>query len=301
ATAAYLQYRWKMGAVTVYPGVRYEHVTLTRLDYGKEDPERKGTDLLSRSNTVDALLPGISVELMMSPTSRLIGGMHKGFAPPGSNEGARPEASVNYEIGWRQRKGVVATEVIGFFHHYMNLLGTDLGAAGGSGSTDTYNGGKARAGGVEFLLSSAFLSRHGDWYVPVSVSYTYTAGAFGNSFESGFEGWGTVEEGDALPYLAPHRLTLETGLVHPRVSVYLTASYSAAMRTQAGKGALNEAYATDEHIVIDLAVQAPISDQITFFSTVRNLANSVYVVARRPAGARPGLPRSVEIGMEGRF
>ncbi|MDX1479317.1 MAG: TonB-dependent receptor [Saprospiraceae bacterium] len=301
ATSGYLQYRLSTHALTLYPGIRYEHVTLTRQDYGKEDPQRSGQDLKTRSNQVAAWLPGIGFDLALSPQHRIIGGVHKGFAPPGSNEGAKPEESVNYELGWRSRNGVLTSEVIAFLHDYQNLLGADLGAAGGNGSTDTYNGGAAHVGGFEVLVSYAVSKSQLDWHVPLQLSYSYTYGAFDNAFDSTFDGWGLVEQGDQLPYLAPHRISVEAGLVHPALSTYMTMRYTSAMRTQSGRGPLLESLSTDAHLVIDWSVQANLSEDVRLVGTVRNLTNARYIVARRPAGARPGMPRSAEIGLAASF
>ena len=37
---------------------------------------------------------------------------------------------------------------------------------------------------------------------------------------------------------------------------------------------------------------------VTLFVTVQNLTNQAYIAARRPAGARPGLPRMLMGGIK---
>ena len=112
------------------------------------------------------------------------------------------------ELGYKQQTKKAAVQAILFMNNYTNLLGTDLAAAGGGGSTELYNGGAARTQGLEFLLSYNLSSElFKKVRFPMSLVYTYTDGYFRNNFESSFEGWGSVSSGDELPYLAHHQGT----------------------------------------------------------------------------------------------
>ena len=192
---------------------------------------------------------------------------------------------------------------VGFFNAYSNLLGSDLAASGGGGSTDQFNGGEVDVMGAELALT-ADLARSANlagWTLPVRFAYTFTDAHFKNSFESEFEGWGSVEAGDALPYLARHQMALSVGVEHGPVSLNLASNYVSAMRTEAGQGDLPKSTGTDARFVLDASAEWVFRTGLALFGRVHNLTDVTYVVARRPAGLRPGLPRTVAVGVRARL
>jgi Fe(3+) dicitrate transport protein len=302
AVAAFVQYNGALGRVAVRPGLRFERIDLERTDYGTNDPDRKGSDLATRSNEVRVLIPGVGIDYEVVDDVIAFAGVHRGFAPPGSSPGADAETSVSYELGGRFLDRFGRGEVVFFFTDYENLLGTDLAAAGGSGSQDLFNGGAAEVLGLE--LSGQYdlgVFVPGGYSVPVRFAYTFTRGVFRNSFESDFEPWGTVESGDALPYLAPHQVAWGLGIEGQRFGVDVSAKYTASMRTEAGTGPLLATGSTDPHVVIDLAGAFVVSRNVRITASVLNVTDATYVAARRPAGVRPGLPRRFKAGVQARF
>jgi len=164
AIASYLQYELKIGQFTATPGIRYEKISQKRLDYGKTDPDRIGTNLAERSNTVNVFIPGIGFDYRFTRYLSTFMGVHKGFAPPGSKENLKPEKSINYELGTRYAKNGLSGQAVLFFNDYSNLLGTDLEASGGDGTNEQFNAGAVKTKGLEFnvtydLLSSKELSQ----------------------------------------------------------------------------------------------------------------------------------------------
>ncbi len=302
AVAAFVQYEIMFGFAKLTPGLRYEHVTLDRTDYGRDDPERIGTDLSERSNAVDALIPGIGLDYHFGRGIHAFGGIHKGFAPPGSREGTRPESSVNYEAGLRLVGDLSRAEAVLFYSDYDNLLGSDLAAAGGGGTTDQFNGGAVRVTGIELSGEVDFgvLSRRG-FSIPLRYNYTFTSARFGSSFESEFEPWGTVDRDDELPYVPRHQFTVSAGFESSGFSLDGTANYVSAMRTVAGRGVVLDDQSTDAHVTIDVSGTYRIRRQVHLFATILNLTDAEYVAARRPAGARPGLPRQLLVGIKARI
>jgi Fe(3+) dicitrate transport protein len=302
ALATYLQYRITFGKLTATPGIRYENITLTRRDFGKDDPARTGTDLNDRSNTVNAVMPGISLDYAFSDHLSTFAGVHKGFSPPGSNEGALPEESVNYEVGLRYNKHGFYGSVVGFFNDYSNLLGADLAAGGGGGSTETFNGGKARTLGVELLLTYDLLSSlKANFNLPLTVSYTYTNATFQNDFQSTMGYWGTVASGDLIPYLAPHQLSVALSLDHRKFAFNVSTKYQSAMRDRAGTGEIASVDRIDSFFVMDLSASYNIYKQASLFASATNVTDAVYSVARRPHGLRPGMPRAFMVGIRANF
>lgn len=302
AMAAYLQYKLEYKRLLVVPGIRFEDITLNRNDYGKNDVTRFGSNLAQRSNKVHVFIPGIGASYQLSEYFTSFIGVHKGFSPPGSNVGALPESSTNYEIGLRAKQEKVSGEAIFYLNNYSNLLGADLAAAGGGGTNSLYNGGEAVAKGVEFQFEyMAFATTNSKIRLPLGVVYTYTDAEFKSDFDSDFEGWGKVSANDKLPYVAAHQFAVTTSLEHEKFNLNFSGKYVSEMRTAAGQGATLATAITDDYFVVDLSANYLIDKRFTLFGNVTNLLDNSYIVARRPSGVRPGMPRSFNFGAKVRF
>ncbi len=70
------------------------------------------------------------------------------------------------------------------------------------------------------------------------------------------------------------------------------------MRTKAGSGALDNEYSTEDLTQIDITSEYKLNDKSNLFLTIKNLTNSQSIVARRPAGLRPTLPRTLSLGIK---
>ncbi len=302
ALAAYAQVLIKAGRVSFKPGLRLESVVQRRKDFGKSDPLREALDVKRRRNASTALLPGLGVTYSISPYMTGFAGLHKGFAPPGTTEGARPESSLNLEMGARYHRGPRTFEVVGFVSDYANLLGADLMASGGTGSSDLFNGGAALVQGLE-LSGSYNLGALADWRasVPVALAYTHTRGTFSSDFESSFDPWGSVSSGDELPYLARNQLNASLGVERERWEVAISGFWTGATRTVAGQGSIPDASRIDGHFTLDISADVELAGGIRAFGVIRNLTDELYVAARRPAGLRPGMPRSLMAGLRASF
>ena len=303
AWAFFVQDEISVGRWVVTPGLRYENVELIRTDYASADPNRAAPTGV-RTNRVDVLIPGVGVAVNLTPAFGIFGGVHKGFAPPGpgSTEETEVESSVNYELGVRTQRAALRAQLAGFFNDYENLLGRDTLSSGGSGSGLLFNGGKARIFGLESSLQSD-LRRIWDAGVslPVRFSYTFTRAEFRSSFDSGFEPWGTVTSGDDLPYVPNHQLSMGIGFSRSKWNVDFETNYVGAMRTQAGSGPLRRLFSTDARWVLNVTADYGLTEGTRLFLAVQNLADNEYVVARQPAGARPGLPRTFTAGLRFRL
>lgn len=302
ALSAYAQYKVDINKLTLTTGLRHEHISIDRSDYGKEDPGRTGSDLSSRGNVIDVWIPGIAASYQLGKTSSLFGGVHRGFAPPGSKEGTNPEKSWNYELGYRINEEGWNAQVTAYHNDYSNLLGADLASSGGTGTQDLFNGGSAVAQGVEAQMSYDLLSSStASVKLPISMAYTYSKAFFTNSFDSEFDAWQAVEEGDKLPYVPAHQIALSASIEHSRYLFDISTRYSTAMLTQAG-GFDNASIArTDESFTVDIALNYKLSKELSAFVNVNNAFNNIYVVSRRPAGVRPNLPRTFNLGLKANF
>lgn len=305
ALAFSVQDRISLGRWTVTPGLRLETIDLSRLDYGTANPERDPAGSTRRERDVDVLVPGVGVTYRLDDRSSLLAGVHRGFAPPapGSNDDADPEESVNYEVGYRFAGRDWSSELVGFFNDYDNLLGNDTISSGGTGEGDQFNGGKAAVHGLEATWAGdpgrALNLRVG---LPMSLTYTYTRAEFRSSFDSEFAGWGSeVVTGDELPYLPRHQASLSAGVVGARWSGHLGASFTDGMRTRAGQGPVPVEESTDAYVLVDLKVSYDVRSGLELYTQVRNLTDEVYIAARRPAGARPGIGRTALAGISWNF
>jgi Fe(3+) dicitrate transport protein len=298
ANAFYIQPRYMDGRVTIQPGLRHETITLRREDFGKNDVARTGANLATRENKVSVWIPGLGASVRVADGTTVFGGVHRGFAPPGSSEGTRAEKSVNWEVGARHEAGALRAGIALYYNDFSNLLGSDLAASGGTGSGDQFNGGRADVKGAELQLSRN-LGALIDWRfsVPLSVTYSYTHATFGSSFESDFDAWGTVQEGDELPYIPRHQGSVEIGLEGNAFDVQLQAIHVGRMRTVAGQGDFNPAASTDRHFLLEASAGYTFREHVRVFAVMRNMTDEVYIAARRPAGLRPGLPRTTILGM----
>ena len=119
-----------------------------------------------------------------------------------------------------------------------------------------------------------------------------------NDFTSQFNAWGTVVTGDKLPYIAEHQLFAEGALENKQWSVTLSSKYTSAMRTQAGQRAMVASESVDAALILDLSGEYRIVGHIRLYFSVRNVTDQVYIVAQRPAGIRPGLPRTFAAGIK---
>ncbi len=295
ALALFIQDRIDVGSWSVTPGVRFETIHFTRTDYRTDDPNRIAPDRV-RENGVNVLIPGIGASYAVRDELRLFGGVHRGFSPPspGADGETRAETSVNYELGVRYNTGEVNGQLVGFFNDYGNILGAATLATGGTGVGDQFNGGAVNAFGIETSLQSRQLGFGGTpLTVPWGLTFTYTKAQFQTAFESDFAPWGSVERGDRVPYIPGAQLSGWVGVEHNRWSITAGANYSAAMRTVAGQGALRDGERTDAFVVVSTSADFEFGQSSSFYVAVQNLTGASYVVARRPAGARPGLPRTI--------
>ena len=211
--------------------------------------------------------------------------------------------SINYELGVRYAKNTLSAEAVVFFNDYSNLLGSDLAASGGSGTTDMFNGGEVRTVGLELQASYDILSfrKNSSFRMPISLTYTFTDAQFENSFESEYEGWGNVSAGDDFPYLARSQFSFVIALEHRKFSLNLSGRYTDSMRTLPGQGEMDPDKRTDAYFIIDASAAYHVHNNISLFGSATNLTNKVYMVATRPAGLRPGMPMAFNIGVKTAF
>lgn len=310
ATATFAQVHLEAGRLGLSPGIRYEDITYTLTNW-RTAPAENGrvSERPTYSRRTSVALPGLGATLKVAEGLTLLGGVHRGFSPGGISVSGTDvnetfsELSTNYEAGFRATGRAWEAEVIGFYNDYENLLGKDSLAGGGAGSQELFNGGKSRVQGLELSLGLDPGRRLGWAFgVPLSAALTLTDAVFLNGFTTSFQDWApAVAEGDQIPYIPRLQASAKAGLEAGPASLGLILRHVAEVRTKAGQGAPAAAESVPAHTVADLNAGWAYAPGARFFVNVKNLADTVYLAARRPAGLRPGLPRTVSGGVSLEF
>ena len=301
AFAGSLLYKLRYNNLSLTPGIRYENIILSRDNFGSNDPNRTGSNLSTRENSVDVFIPGIGFNYKFNQNTSIYGGVHKGFSPPGNEPGEKAEESINYELGSRFNYKGLRGEFVAFFNDYSNLLGSDLAATGGTGSLDQFNAGEVSVKGIELLLNYNLLENNTKLSLPITFGYTYTDTEFLNSFGSSDELWGEVSVGDELPYIAKHQFNTSISLEHAKFELNLNGRYNGAFRTLAGTETITDSNGVTANFIIDFSGKYHLNKNLSFTGNVINLLDETYTVSRVPAGLRPGHPFGAYAGLEFRF
>lgn len=287
----------RTGKWILTPGVRFEDVDLRRFDFSTSDPSRSQGPTRVRENSVSMAIPGIGALYRLNSNWRLLAGVHKGFNPPAPGSSAGEESSLNIEVGTRFDNDALRFEAIYFSNDYDNLVGTVTESTGGGGDIgDQFDGGEVIVSGLE--LSSGYNWTVGSIDIPLGLKYTWTTTAeFQSSFDSNFEPWGEVEKGDELPYIPEHQLSVTAGLEAQKWRSNVAANYIGQLRTKAAQGSFEPAESISSHVVWDLMAAWQFTRQLSAYVKIDNLLDETYIAARRPAGVRPGLPRTAYLGL----
>jgi len=301
AVAVFLQDNLDWNRLHATIGVRIETIDLKRSDFGRNDPGRTGADLSTRDNSLTAVSPAFGAVYDITDQLSVLGGVYRGFAPPSpGNSQSSEEKSTNWEAGFRWSDGSASIEAIGFFNHYQNLLGTCTESTGGNCLIgEQFDGGEVDVYGLEFVSTadaSAWLNT--PFNIPLSAVYTLTETEFKTSFDSAFGPWGDVVAGDELPYVGEHQLFLTGGVEGDRWGGEIAMLYQSERRTIAGQGAVAPNERLDAHTVVDFSAYVQVFDGVKLRGKVENLFDEVYIAADRPAGLRPGLPRTFWVGVD---
>ena len=207
------------------PGLRVESIRTELTDRG-------GNGGLVENDAL-VFVPGVGAWVSLGEHWGLLGGVHQGFSPlaPGSNAQAKPEKSTNYEVGTRWQYSKVRGELIGFFNDYNNLVGTCTQSAGCAEEDidEQFNAGRAHILGAEAVIGTATGLGFG-YALNVDVTYTWTKARFKSDFDSSFSQWGSVKEGDILPYVPEHQASVRVGVQDKTTGVTVTTTHVGEMR-----------------------------------------------------------------------
>lgn len=314
--ALFANYKLQYKKLSISAGFRQETIALDFLNYGTTDYARTGQNLMSASNKLQVWLPGANFSYQMNSNNSFFFGAHKGFSPPGmpstsSNDQAKSEVAINYELGYRftnrQQRQIQA---VLFSSDYTNLLGSDNISGGGMGTGELFNAGKARVQGLE--LSALYVlkfHKSKNIHLPLQMSYTYTHATFSETFINGGGDWGSgqISSGDYIPFITPHLLSGSIGLEHKKWTALLSTNYVGSTRTTPGQNELifatsNQNYTLVNSIqaftVLDFSFNFQINTYWSAYTTIQNVTNNMAIVANLPQGYRSALPRALQLGFK---
>ncbi|MEZ4313329.1 MAG: TonB-dependent receptor [Polyangiaceae bacterium] len=278
------------GPVTVTAGVRAESI------HGSFRDRLTG---VSERLVQQVVLPGGGAFLALPHGLGVFAGAYQGFSPipPGQSSSVRPEKSVNYEAGVRFSPRTFRAEVIGFYNDYSNLSDVCTLSSGCvvENLDRQFDGGRARVYGLEaYIESEVQLWRQVT--LPGRLAYTFTEARFASSFDSADPIFGDVEEDDVIPYIPQHQLSASVGFEMGRWAVNVAGTYVSPMREVAGSGEPAPGQATDESFSLDAAASVRLCSFVMLYASGRNLTNQAVIASRRPFGARPAAPLSIQGG-----
>ena len=296
AWSAFIHDRIEWNAWTFTPGLRFESIDLSRVDYDTsgEDPASRNPDNVKsvRSNEVDVWIPGIGLLFDFNDELRLVAGVHRGFSTPGNKPGVDPEESVNYELGLRWTSGRVALDVMGFYNDYENLVGVCTNSSGADCEPgDSFNGKGVSVPGIEVSFYAGLENDTG-WAFPVNLTYTWMDAEFQDSFDSDF--FGEVMKGDPVPYIPNQQARASLGAEFGKFAGYISYTFVDGVCTQAACGAFEK---TEAAHLFDLGLHYRLNERWEIYGIGENLADEVYIAGRDPYGARPDKSRSFTMGV----
>jgi Fe(3+) dicitrate transport protein len=281
--------------LTVTPGVRVE---LLRWVF------RDRMTAASNGDAAQEVLPGVGAYYAVTDALGLLGGVYRGMSPPAPDVQSHPdpEISVNYEAGARLTTSAVRAEVIGYYNDYSNLTSICT-LSGGCAEEDLdqqTDAGEARIYGFESLLEiEAPLTA--SLKLPLRATYTLTRTEFLEEFGSFDPSFGQVRAGYEMPYVPEHQAFASVGLEADRAGGYVAGNYVSKMRETAGDAPLEDVTTTDEQFTVDVGAHYKPFGFLKIYGHVRNLFDELYIVSRRPYGARPNAPRWVQVGVKAEF
>lgn len=296
AWAAYVYDRIEYERWVFTPGLRYEDIELTRTRYWTNTTNPASRDATnfrdSRENHVTVWLPGVGAMFALTPATRVVGGVHRGFATPGNQPGVDPEESTNYELGLRHETNRLSLDAMFFFNDYENLVGVCTNSSGGDCTPgDAFNGEGVHIPGFE-LSAQTVLDAGSSWQIPLQLAYTWMDAKFQSSFTSDF--FGPVQAGDPVPYVPDIQAWASAGLTGTHWSFYLSVNHVSSVCTRATCGTYEK---TESSTIFDASAHYQINPKWEAYATIENLGDQLYLVAREPYGARPNKPRTFMTGL----
>jgi Fe(3+) dicitrate transport protein len=306
AKALFIEDEIKMGALTLRPGIRYEH-----LDVGNTTGAG-----VHRSADEHLVMGGLGGTYDFDDANSLFGGVYRGASPAnpaGYLAGTESEESLGFELGYRHRKDALRSELVGFFTDYDSLIAPVV-ADGFAGLAPSTNGGSAESMGLEGLVEYDFGTANGWGYgLPVYLSATYTHAEFtdvGGRLGNAAGLFAGAIDGNEIPYIPEWKLAAGIALTAERWAVNLDASflsstwgsgYNGDQRLNDNGTVANPSSVDgkiDSLFLVDLTGHYQVNDNLKLVAGVQNLFDTQKIISRAPLGPRANAPRMIFGGAE---
>lgn len=310
AKALFIEDQIRIGALTLTPGIRYEH-----LDVG--NTTAAGVHAAADEHLV---MGGLGAVYELDDANSLFGGIYRGASPAnpaGYLSGTESEESLGYELGYRHRKDGFRTEWVAFFTDYDNLIAPEVGTGGG-GLNPSQNGGSAESWGLESIAEYDFGAAGGWTYgLPVYLSATFTraefAGIGGSRLGNGAGIFAGAVNGNEIPYIPEWKLAAGVSLTAGRWALNLDTSfvsstwgtgYNDDLRIN-DNGTVANPTAVDGKIdslfLVDLSGHYQVNDSCKLVAGIQNVLDTRKIISRAPLGPRANSPRMLFAGVEIEF
>ncbi|NUM77611.1 TonB-dependent receptor [candidate division KSB1 bacterium] len=296
AYSAFLVNRFFLGAWSLTPGLRYEHINSSRTN--RLPGGHSGSDDLSK------WIPSLGATWNPANALTMFAGVHLGFAPPrtedvidgtGTSTEVEAEESTNWELGARFQPVAGSLIQATFFRNdFTRLIAVGSIAGGGTPLSQ----GEALFQGVE--LSGRYGFENGFY---VDGAYTWLPEAEQTTPFSQVVGGAIIAgsaAGNRQPYAPKHMLTAAAGYAAHGFDALLEAVHVGAQFadfantvTPTADGQRGELAA---YTILNAALNYHLQPaHMTFFIAVKNLTDKTYIVDRT-RGIQVGNPRLVQVG-----
>ena len=307
ATAFFIEDSIRTGALTLRPGLRYEHLKMgSTSGAGASAP-----------TTNAMVMGGLGFTYALNAEHALFGGVYRGGSaanPAGYAAGATSESSLGKELGWRGRKGATSWELVAFHTDFHDLIAPVVGVAGG-GLLAVTNGGGAVSYGLEALLRHDLAGGERGYKVPVYAGLTWTHARFKDIVSSRLGNsagiFAGAENGHDIPYIPAWKLAAGAGLESGPYAGSLDLSYysstwgtgyNANPRLVDGTSSLADPSAIDGRVdgllTVDLNLRWQCTRTFRVVGGVQNLLDRRAIISRAPLGGRANAPRTLFLGGE---
>ena len=307
ATAFFIEDSIRTGALTLRPGLRYEHLKMgSTSGAGAYAP-----------TTNAMVMGGLGFTYALNAEHALFGGVYRGGSaanPAGYAAGATSESSLGKELGWRGRKGATSWELVAFHTDFHDLIAPVVGVAGG-GLLAVTNGGGAVSYGLEALLRHDLAGGERGYKVPVYAGLTWTHARFKDIVSSRLGNsagiFAGAENGHDIPYIPAWKLAAGAGLESGPYAGSLDLSYysstwgtgyNANPRLVDGTSSLADPSAIDGRVdgllTVDLNLRWQCTRTFRVVGGVQNLLDRRAIISRAPLGGRANAPRTLFRGGE---
>ena len=309
AAALYIEDEIKIGALTLRPGIRYEHL----------DVESSTGAGVNTSGDEYLVMGGIGANYELTPSESLFGGIYRGASPAnpaGYLGGTESEESLGFELGFRHRKDALRAELVAFFTDYDNLIAPQFDVVGGL--APSRNAGAAEAWGLESIVEYDFGQASNAGYgLPVYFSATFTQAEFKNitgrlaNTAGLFSG---ARNGSELPYVPEWKLATGVSYIAETWGVNLDASFTTStwgtgynndVRIDNLTGLPGNPSAVDGKVdalfLVDLTGHYKLNENFKLVGGIQNIFDTQKIVSRAPLGPRANAPRMIFAGVEATF